>query len=277
VIEADLHLHSHHSDGVYPPARVVEKAVAAGLRAMALTDHDTVDGIEEAQGAAPAGFEVIPGAEISSVHEGRDIHLLAYFIDPANERWRAFLEPCRAERRTRAERIVARLNRIGIAVTVDEVHAFASATGAGERVSIGRPHIADAIVKHGAARDIDDAFARYLRRGQPGYVPKPAVPVSEAVRLVRELGGALVVAHPMLNLAEPEVDAVAAAGLDGIEVWHPKHSQEQSRRLARMVQRLGLVATGGSDYHGPGRNRQEIASAGVPLDVVESLRLRARR
>jgi predicted metal-dependent phosphoesterase TrpH len=276
-IEADLHLHSHHSDGVFPPARVVEQAAAAGLKAIALTDHDTVDGVEEALGAAPPGFEVIPGAEISSVYKGRDIHLLAYFVDHADARWRAFLEPFRGERRLRTERIVARLNRIGVGVTVDEIYGIACSTGAGQDVAIGRPHIADAIVRSGAARDIDDAFARYLRRGQPAYVPKPAVPIGEAVRLVRVLGGALVVAHPMLNLGEPDIETLASEGLDGIEVWHPKHTAEQRVRLERMTVRLGLVASGGSDYHGPGRNRHEIASAGVPIDTVESLRARARR
>src|SRR5262245_46199211 len=148
-IEADLHLHSHRSDGVLAPAQVVEMAARAGLKAIALTDHDTVDGVEEAIRAAPPGLEVIPGVELSAVYRGREIHLLAYFMDPADPRLLEFLEPFQSERRLRAERIVARLNAIGVAVTMQEVSAIAGAVG----TSIGRPHVAEAIVRRGAARD----------------------------------------------------------------------------------------------------------------------------
>ncbi|HZI93911.1 MAG TPA: hypothetical protein VFE84_06680, partial [Patescibacteria group bacterium] len=147
----------------------------------------------------------------------------------------------------------------------------------GVAAAIGRPHIADAIVRHGAARDIDDAFSRYLRRGQPGYVARACVPVSEAVSFVHARGGVLVVAHPALNLGDADTESLAREGLDGIEVWHPSHAEEQRARLLRMTTRLGLLATGGSDYHGPGRNRHEIASAGVPMQTVQALRERARQ
>lgn len=252
-------------------------AAAAGLSAIAVTDHDTIDGIEEARHAAPAGLSVIAGIEISSVYSGREIHLLAYFIEPGSSVLADFLAPLKADRQLRTERIVGRLNRLGIPVTLDEVREIAMATGAGDRLSLGRPHIADAIVRHGAAVDIDDAFKRFLRRGQPGYVAKPSVPVAEAVRFIRSLGGALVVAHPLLNLADNQIEALAREGLDGIEVWHPKQDPGQRARLKRIADRHGLVSTGGSDYHGPNRNRHELASAGVPMSTVESLRARVSR
>lgn len=252
-------------------------AAAAGLKAIAVTDHDTVDGIAEARDAAPEGLSVIAGIEISSAYGGREIHLLAYFIEPENPVLLEFLAPLKEDRARRAGRIVERLNRLGIPVTLDEVRGIAKSTGAGEKLSLGRPHIADAIVRRGAATDIDDAFRRYLRRGQPAYVTKPSVPVAEAIRFIRSMGGALVVAHPVLNLAETQIESLAREGLDGIEVWHPKHDAGQRSRLKRMADRLGLVSTGGSDYHGPNRNRHDLASAGVPLSTVESLRARVNR
>jgi hypothetical protein len=276
-IEADLHLHSHHSDGVLPPPELMRRAREVGLSLVALTDHDTVDGIEEARATAPAGLEVIGGAELSSSWRGREIHLLVYGLDPRDEALRGILGPLRTERRERAGRIVERLNAVGVAVTLEEVETIARQSGAGERISIGRPHIADAIVRRGAASDLDEAFARYLRRGQPAYVPRQTLPVKDAILLARLRGAAIVVAHPALNLGDNDLEALLREGLDGLEVHHPKQSEEQRRRLAAMAQRLDLVATGGSDYHGPGRNRHELGSAGVGRDTVDRLRERARR
>jgi 3',5'-nucleoside bisphosphate phosphatase len=276
-IEADLHMHSHHSDGVYPPPELMRRAHAAGLSLVALTDHDTVDGIEEARATAPPGLEVIGGAELSSSWRGREIHLLVYGLDPADEGLRGILEPLRSERRERACRIIARLNAVGVPVTLEEVEAIAQQSGAGERISIGRPHIAEAIVRRGAASDLDEAFARYLRRGQPGYVQRQTLPVRDAILLARMRGAAIVVAHPALNLGENDLEALLREGLDGVEVNHPKHSEEQRRRLAALALRLDLVVTGGSDFHGPGRNRHELGSAGVGRDTVDRLRERAQR
>ncbi|HKY33441.1 MAG TPA: PHP domain-containing protein [Candidatus Polarisedimenticolia bacterium] len=275
-IEADLHLHSHHSDGVLSPSLLVEQAARLGLKAIALTDHDSVDGVREAREAAPAGLEVVPGAELSASYRGRDIHLLAYDLDPGDAGLRAFLEPLRHERRSRAERIVARLNDAGVPVTMAEVEAIAGAAGTRAATSIGRPHIADAIVRHGAAADLDDAFARWLRRGQPGYVPRRTLTVAEAIGMVRSHGGAIVVAHPSLNLPDSDVEALALEGLDGIEVFHPKQNDDQRRRLAEIARRLGLPASGGSDFHGPGRSRHALGAAGVGLEALRRLRERAR-
>jgi len=280
VIEADLHLHSYHSDGLFSPADVVRRASEAGLKAIALTDHDTVAGLAEARAAAPAGFGIISAIELSSVFRGREIHLLAYQIDPEDQRLAELLEPLRQERALRAERIVARLNKLGIGVTMDEVHAIARAARVGPAPSLGRPHVAEAIVRHGAARDMDDAFIKFLRRGQPAYVGKACVTVERAADVIRANGGVLMVAHPALNLSDADTEALAAAWLDGVEVWHPKHDRDQVERLERLTRRLGLIASGGSDYHGPGRSHHEIAAAGVSLQTVSRIReiaqLRAR-
>lgn len=276
-IEADLHMHSHHSDGVFSPPELMRRAHQAGLSLVALTDHDTVDGIEEARATAPPGLEVIGGAELSSGWRGREIHLLVYGLDPGDATLRGILEPLKTERRVRAQRIIERLNGIGVPVTMDEVAEIASSSGAGDRVSIGRPHIAEAIVRRGQASDLDEAFARYLRRGQPAYVPRMTLPVRDAIRLARDRGAAIVVAHPALNLAESDLEALLREGLDGLEVQHPKHSEDQRRRLSALAKRLDLIPTGGSDYHGPGRNRHEMGSAGTGRETVDRLRERARR
>jgi predicted metal-dependent phosphoesterase TrpH len=274
AIEADLHVHSHHSDGVLPPAQVVARAAGAGLSAIALTDHDTLQGIAEARAAAPAGFEVIPGVEVSSSFLGHEVHLLVYFIEPDDAELEAALAPVRVERRRRAARMVDRLNALGIPVTMDEVVAAARAAGTADTGSIGRPHIAEALIAHGAASDMDDAFARYLRRGQPGYVAKTSIPCARAIQLAHARGGVVVVAHPGLNLSVAETVSLAALGLDGIEAWHPKHAADQQRELDQVARRLKLVASGGSDFHGEGRGRHDLGESGVSLQTLEALRAR---
>lgn len=275
VVEADLHVHSHHSDGLHAPARLVAIAVHVGLRAIALTDHDTVNGIQEAKKAAPGELEVVAGVELSSAYRGREIHLLAYDIDPIDAALRGFLEPFRRERLGRARRIVARLNAIGVPVTMQEVERLASAGVTPP--SIGRPHIARAIVDHGMATDVDEAFARFLDKDRPAFVPRSCIPVHDAIRLVRSRGGSLVVAHPALDLSMEQTEALASEGLDGLEVWHPAQNLEVRESLLGIAKRYGLVATGGSDYHGAGRRRDALAAAGVSLDVVRTLREGGRR
>lgn len=277
MVEADLHLHSYHSDGVYSPSAIVTQAAQAGLRAIALTDHDTVNGIEEARRAAPATLEVLAGVELSSVYRGREIHLLAYDLDPVDAALVNFLEPVREQRRRRADRIVTRLNRLGLPVTLKEVEEIASGSRGGPPASVGRPHIARAIIRHGGASDIDEAFSRYLGKGCPAFVPRASIPVQDALELVRSRGGFLVVAHPALNLTLEQTSSLASEGLDGIEVWHPRQSPKQRKGLLEIVNSLGLVASGGSDYHGIGRQGDAIAVAGVRLTALEALKEAGRR
>lgn len=275
-IGADLHLHSHYSDGLLTPAQMVDGAVEAGLAAMALTDHDTLDGLPEATRHVPPGVEFLPGVELSCVYRGREIHLLAYGVDPGDEDLRAFLAGFQQKRRERAARMVSRLERQGIPMTYDELLAIAAESGPGGGTSLGRPHVAEALVRHGAAVDIDDAFRKYLRRGKPGWVSKACIPAVDAIALVHSRAAVIVIAHPALNLAETELVRLVGEGLDGIEVWHPKHAPGQVRRLEALARQAGVIPTGGSDYHGPGRTKHEIGSSGVPSSTVEALREAAR-
>jgi hypothetical protein len=228
--------------------------------------------VQEALDSAHGSLTVIPGLELSASYQGREIHLLAYFVDHRSEELRAALASIKADRRLRAERIVARLNTAGVAVTLEEVLSIACEKVDPERSSIGRPHVAEAIVRRGAARDLDDAFFRYLRKGRPGFVAKSSVSAEKAIELIGRWGGALVAAHPGLDLSEAETEALAVAGLDGIEAAHPKHTVRQRQSLEALARRRGLVASGGSDYHGPERSRHEIGSSGVTLETVERLR-----
>ena len=275
-VEADLHLHSVHSDGLHAPAEVVAKAHAAGLKAMALTDHDTLLGVAAARAAAPPGLEVIGGVELSSAWRGREIHLLAYDVDPLDPAVNEVLTALRIERRTRAHKIVTRLNAIGIPVTLEEIGAIAGGSGAPADPSIGRPHIAAAIVRHGAARSLDEAFSSYLRHGRPAHVPRNGVPVDRALALARSSGFSLVVAHPALNLGMEQIEELLSCGFDGVEVWHPQQNETARQRLLLIAERLGVVPTGGSDHHGPGRRGGEPGSSGVSLEEVGRLREQAR-
>jgi len=277
VVEADLHLHSHYSDGVLTPAGVVDRAAASGLAAIALTDHDTLDGLPEASRRVPAGMDFLAGVELSCIHRGREIHLLAYDVDPDDPELRAFLARFQQRRRERAERMVSRRARRGIPVTFDEVVAIAGEAGPGGGTSLGRPHVAEALVRHGAAADVDDAFRRYLRRGKPGWVSKACIPATDAIALAHSRGAVIAIAHPALNLHESEVERLVREGLDGIEVWHPKHAPGQIRSLREMTRRMGVIPTGGSDYHGPGRSRHEIGASGVGTAPVDALREAARK
>lgn len=277
TVEADLHLHSVHSDGLHTPAETAVLAHEAGLKAMALTDHDTLAGIAAARAAAPPGLEVIGGVELSSMWRGREIHLLAYDVDPEDPEVNEVLVGLRRERRTRAQKIVTRLNAHGVAVTLGEIDAIAAGSESPEDPSIGRPHIAAAIVKHGAARTLDDAFSLFLRHGRPAHVPRAGVPVDRALALARSGGFALVVAHPALNLAMEQIEELLLLGFDGAEVWHPQQNEATRQRLLALTARLGVIATGGSDHHGPGRRGAVPGSFGVSLEEVGKLRDRARR
>ncbi|HEX7122082.1 MAG TPA: PHP domain-containing protein, partial [Gemmatimonadaceae bacterium] len=216
----DLHLHSTASDGTDTPAEVVRTAHGAGLAALALTDHDTVDGIAEAQETARSlGIRLVPGVELS-VYEGTtEMHLLGLHLEDLDEMDR-HLAVYRSARRTRAEEIVRRLNDIGVRITMDDVLA-AARDGA-----IGRPHVARALVENGWAMDLRDAFARYLAEGRPGYLDKRRMSIEEALGLVHRCGGIVVYAHPGSDGTNERLAELAARGLDGVEVLHPSHGAD---------------------------------------------------
>lgn len=254
----DLHAHSTASDGTAPPADVIAAAAAAGLTAIALTDHDTVSGLAEARRAADSlAIRVVAGVELSAAEGEDEVHLLGLHLDRPAEVQRD-LEALRAARRERAERMVARLNELGIPVSLE---AVLGAAGAG---AVGRPHIARALVAGGWVRDQREAFDRYIGAGRPGFVPKQRFTATEAIVLVHRAGGIAVFAHPGAVGTRPRLEELARAGLDGVEVLHPSHSAEDVARLGALAAELGLVRSGGSDWHGAQSGPRTLGCMRVP-------------
>lgn len=246
----DLHTHSTASDGTDTPARLVRKAAAAGLDVVALTDHDTTRGHAEALAALPEGLTLVTGAELSCRLDGVSMHMLAYLFDPEEPAFLAERELVRDDRVPRARGMVAKLNDLGVPITWEQVARIA---GDG---SVGRPHVASALVEIGVVPTVGGAFtADWLADGGRAFVPKHETDPFEALRLVKAAGGVAVFAHPAAvkrgrTVPESAIADLAAAGLDGIEIDHMDHDADTRARLRGVADELGLLATGSSDYHG---------------------------
>ncbi|WP_304451751.1 PHP domain-containing protein [Nocardiopsis sp. YSL2] len=255
----DLHSHSSVSDGTDAPADVVGHAVAAGLDVLALTDHDTVGGIKEAAAHLPAGFTLVPGMELSCAHAGSSVHLVSYLFDPDHPGLAGELTRIRSDRASRAREMVDKLRALGVEVTWERVLQIA---GAGDQEyadanTIGRPHLARAVVEAGAAKDVQDAFDRWIGSGGPAYAARYALDPVRAVELVRTAGGVCSLAHPAraegsLNGAVPVdlVERMVEAGLGAIEADHPSHNRTQTKQWRGVAGDLGVAVTGSSDDHG---------------------------
>ena len=267
----DLHMHSTASDGAVSPRDLVTAAAAAGLSAVALTDHDTIDGLVEARRTgAEHGVEVIAGVELSAFEDERETHLLGLHLSDLAAIEGA-LGTFRAARRTRAERIVETLNGLGVPLTLDAVMAEA---GDG---AIGRPHIARALIAGGWARDSREAFDRYLGFRKPAFVPKHTLGLAEAIRMVHDAGGIAVLAHPGGAGIRAWLEALAVLGLDGVEIRHPGHSAEDMARLGALADHLDLVPSGGSDWHGAASGPRVLNIMRVPYEWLDRQRERASR
>lgn len=259
----DLHMHSTASDGTCAPEDVVAAAVAAGLSAIALTDHDTLDGIARARTASEGtGMRIVAGVELSSVDGDRETHILGLHLARTEEMERQLLS-LREARWQRARDIVARLNFLGIPVTIESVRAEVG------RGAAGRPHIARALMRGGWVLDQREAFDRYLGAGKPAFVPKEKLSAAEAITMIRQTGGLAILAHPGAEGRRALIEPLVKAGLDGLEVRHPSHSVEDIRRLAAMVDHFGLVPSGGSDWHGATEGPRTIGCMGVPITWLE--------
>ncbi|UXY29753.1 PHP domain-containing protein [Streptomyces sp. HUAS TT20] len=246
----DLHCHSTASDGTDTPAELVRNAAAAGLDVVALTDHDTTRGHAEALAAVPAGLTLVTGAELSCRVDGVSMHMLAYLFDPEEPALLAERELVRDDRVPRAKSMIAKLNELGVPVTWEQVSRIA---GNG---SVGRPHVASALVELGVVPTVSDAFtADWLADGGRAFVEKHETDPFEAIRLIKGAGGVAVFAHPAAakrgrTVPEPRIAEMAAAGLDGLEVDHMDHDADARTRLRGLAAELGLLVTGSSDYHG---------------------------
>ncbi len=270
----DLHTHSNASDGVLTPAALIAYAAERGVRVLGLTDHDTVSGIAEATAAgARHGVEVIPGVELSTQVDGREVHILGYLVDSDDAALISCLGELAARRRTRIERMVARLGEIGVPVSLARVFAL---SGQG---SVGRPHVARAMIEHGYVADVSEAFDHYLGMGRPGYVPRDPFPPEEAVGLVRHAGGVPVLAHPVTTGdIEGTIARLLPAGLLGLEVYYGEYDDEMRNGLRATADRHSLIPTGGSDFHAPGfKPGRDMGQAPVPQETVALLRAATRR
>ncbi len=268
----DLHVHSTASDGECPPAEVVQRAQAAGLTTIALTDHDTLAGLEAAvQEGEARGVRVIAGCEFSVAADWGEMHLLAYFLPVGDDGLNAFLAGQRDGRRRRAERIVERLNGAGAAVTLEAVLRESR----GE--AVGRPHVARALVNGGVVPDVDTAFRKYLGWRQPAFVPKELPPLTDVTALVRKVGGVTSAAHLRDRASRNSLRRLREAGVDGVEVHHPVHDEVRAQRIERLAGELGMLPTGGTDWHGDDvamPNRAPLGSLTVPepwLTALEEL------
>ena len=268
-MRADLHVHSNASDGTDPPAEVMRRAAAAGLDAVALTDHDTVAGYPQACQALPDGLIGVPGMELSCLLSDRSVHLLAYLFDPDHAELAAELARIRDDRVLRARAMVDRLAGLGVAISWDQVAAIAGGA------VVGRPHIARAMVAAGAIAEPSAAFTRdWIADGGRAYVSRYALEPGRAIRLVRAAGGATVLAHPRAardsQVSDSEMAGLAAVGLAGVEVFHPDQPASERSCLLALSHDLGLLASGGSDDHG-GLTGHRIGAETAAAGVYEAL------
>ncbi len=272
TFKVDLHSHSTVSDGLDSPARLVEKMRQAGVSALALTDHDALGGLPEARiAAAAAGLQLIPGAEISAdASNGDDVHILGLFLDEKNEPFRRKLELRQENRKLRGEQMAKNLVAAGFPIDLDAIRA-----DVGDGVW-GRPHLARALVAAGHAKDNDDAFARFLHRKCPWYVPAEKWMAPEVVEAIREAGGVSSLAHAIWY-KDPEgvVEELVERGLDAIEVFHPDHGEAEVERFSKLGRRFRLLSTAGSDYHGveeKGKAPGSVTGDRGMLEALERLR-----
>jgi len=268
LLRAELHCHSTASDGTLPPEELVSMALSKGLKALAITDHDTTTSFAPAcRAAAGRGLEILPGLEINAEESGQDVHILGYYVQPDQAALQEALAGLRQARVRRLGEILARLDELGVGVPRQRVLELAGGD------SVGRPHVARAMVEAGHAEDVAMAFDLYLGTAAPAFVPRRSLRPAEAIRLIRQAGGVAILAHPGLLVEEDRVRGLVAEGLQGLEVHHPIHSLQARQRLQDLALRLGLLVTGGSDYHGPDRHHSVgFGDVLLPADTLERLR-----
>lgn len=266
-IEFDLHVHTTASDGVLTSAQVISMAKRKGLKGLAITDHDTVAGIASAIKAGVAkDIEVIPGVELSTEWDRREVHILGYFLDYRALGVTEFLDKLRYSRERRAWKIIKRLDDLGISVSMARVLEIA---GSG---SVGRPHIARALVERGYMASIKEAFDKLLGSGCPAYVPREKLSPEEAIQFILHYRGVPVLAHPCYIGSFELIEHLVQKGLKGIEVFYPDHDHSAIDQYLALARSFGLIATGGSDFHGADHGSTDLGETGVPSRVVSDLK-----
>ncbi|SFE14067.1 hypothetical protein SAMN04487969_101270 [Paenibacillus algorifonticola] len=280
--KVDLHTHTTASDGTGSPSRNVQLAKAAGLAAIAITDHDTMAGVEEALAEGERlGITVVPGVELSTVADGQDIHVLGYYANWRDDLWQQRLTGLRSVRDNRNELIVAKLVELGLDITLEEVIAVAleHSGGAVSGKTVGRPHIAELLIRKGAVSTMQEAFDRYLASGSAAYVNPPRVHPYEAITWIKEAGGVSILAHPGLYGNDELVEElIRSGGVQGIEVYHSDHGPQEEAKYLQLAEQYGLIVTGGSDYHGEREGKVfhgAIGSRTVDAGVLGKLKPRS--
>jgi 3',5'-nucleoside bisphosphate phosphatase len=265
MVTADLHIHTTASDGLLHPAAVVKMAMENGLAAIAITDHDAVNGIDEALAAAQAGKTVvIPGIELSSEMNGREIHMLGYYLDHTYPPLLSLTKTIQDSRFERAERMIAGLNILGYTIDLPSVMVHA------KEAAPGRPHVARALVDKGYFASVKEVFTHLLAVGKPGYVERYRLTPQESIAIIREAGGMAVWAHPALSRADSLLEGFVRQGLAGLEIYHPDHLPEHTARYRTLARKYNLIVTGGSDFHGREAGRvRDLAYCGLNSRELE--------
>lgn len=267
----DLHSHSTASDGQYPPGELFALAARAGLRTLAVTDHDTVAGLAAcAEAARSSGVALVPGIELSAFLDRREVHLLGHFVDPEEQRLASFAARLRIERHARMEQMVAKMRALGFPITMDDVQAVAG------EAHLTRPHLARALVERRYCLTVLEAFERFLGDGKPAWVQRYRLSAEEAISLVRGAGGAATVAHPGVSkLTRDELIALAKAGVAGLEAIHPDHHPSLREKYLALARELSLVPTAGSDFHGETISlSRSLGMVSMGPEALEALRAR---
>ncbi len=266
-LKVDLHIHSDRSDGSFTCQEIIDYANKKGLKAISITDHDDISGLEfSEQYCQQHGIEFIAGVEISARSRPYDLHLLGYFFDYKNKQLNEYIEFFKSERLKRARKIIELLKNYGINLTFDLILKKA------RHGSIGRPHIADAMVEEGYAYSYQEAFNKYIGDGRPCCVPKYKIKPPEAITLINQAGGICVIAHPGSDVTDERLMELIKFGLDGIETIHPRHTQEQVDHYREIIQKHQLLETGGSDCHGDRKSHVMIGQFNVPYSIVEKMK-----
>lgn len=274
----DLHLHSTYSDGTLTPLLLVKEAKKRGLQAISLTDHDTTEGVEEIIDHGEAyGVEILPGVELSAHIDNSSVHILGYGLKYNDRALLSRLDTIQQARDRRNQKIIHRLNDLGIKITKEDVETV-SQTG-----QTGRPHFAQALIAKGIVNSFDEAFVRYLGQEGIAYVPRKILPVADAIRCINEAGGIAVLAHPVtidrtMASIPGVVETLKGLGLGGIEVYYPTHSKTVRKTLLELNRKFDLIATGGSDFHGHTKTENGMGKIGksqrLPYEILEKLKSR---
>jgi predicted metal-dependent phosphoesterase TrpH len=262
-------LHTAYSDGTWSPEELVARAARCELAAIALTDHDSVEGCAQAAAACDAaGIEFIPGTELTAEQNGNELHILGYGFDIQNAAMLKEISKFQQVRQDRIREMVARLNEVDVPLTEEAVFKLANCRAP------GRPHVARAMVEAGLCGSLDEAFDRFLKKNRPAWVPKFKMSAAEAIRLIHQAGGAAVMAHPGLNRTDNVIPGMVEQGLDGIECFHTKHSPSVAEHYLSLAQRYQLLVTGGSDCHGMSKGKPLIGTVRIAWAHVEKLKER---